>query len=887
MPEVTRPAEYPSQHESVAVLRDGRSVLVRPICPDDADALVAFHGRLSRETVYYRYFSPIPVLKEPWLSRLVNVDYRDRMALVAVLSDDIIGVGRYDRLAATDHAEVAFTVEDAFQGHGVGTLLLERLVPVARANGIRAFEAEVLADNRRMLGVFADVGFTPHKDMDAGSVHVGFAIDPSETFVRAMETREASAVTSSLVPLFRPNAVAVVGAGRQAGTIGHEILRNLVTHGFDGPVYPVNPNASHVASVRAYPSLAELPEPADMAVIVVPAPLVRGVVEQAATAGVKVVVIVTAGFAETSDEGADTQRELTRFVRSHGMRMVGPNCMGVLNTDPRVCLDATFAPSWPPAGGMAISSQSGGLGLAILEQASRLGLGVSSFVSVGNKADVSGNDLLQYWEQDTETSMIVLYLESFGNPRKFARIARRVSARKPILAVKAGRSESGRRAASSHTAALASSEAAVDALFAQAGVIRTNTLPELFDVASLLSHQPVPAGRRVGILTNAGGPGILAADACEGAGLEVSPLDPATVAELRTFLVREASVGNPVDMIAAATADDYRRAIELLLADEWIDALIVIFLPPLVTRTDEVAAAILAGTAQTAKPVLACFPSPEGGNGVLTGEHHLVPTYAFPEPAARALGLAARYGAWRRQPAGVVPDLEIDRERATALVENSPAGWLGVTDGQELLSCYGISTAQSTTATTAAEAVIAAEAIGFPVAVKIDLPVVVHKTDVGGVVLNLRTPAEVEQAVAHLGTELAAERVVVQSMVGDGIEVLIGMTSDPVFGPLIGFGAGGVQAEVLRDVAFRITPLSDQDAAEMVRSIRSYPLLEGFRGRPPGDVVAVEETLLRLSALVEDFPQVAEVDLNPVLVHPPGQGVTVVDAKVRVGDQPR
>lgn len=876
---------YPEHLESVAILRDGRSVLIRPIRPDDADALVAFHGRLSRETVYYRYFSLMPRLEERWLSRLVNVDYAERMALVAVLSDDIVGVGRYDRIGGTDHAEVAFTVEDAFQGQGVGTLLLERLVPIARANRIRAFEAEVLAENRRMLGVFKNTGFTLSKTSQAGVVHVIFAIDPTEAMTRAMESRESGAATSSLAPLFRPKGVAVVGAGRQPGTIGHEVFRNLLLHGFDGPVYPVNPGATHVASVRAYPSLSALPEPVDMAVIVVPAAAVRAVAEDAASAGVKVLVVISAGFAETGAEGVNAQRELTRFVRSHGMRMVGPNCMGVMNVDPDVRLDATFAPGWPPSGGMAISSQSGGLGLSILERAGRLGLGVASFISVGNKADVSGNDLLQYWETDPATSMIVLYLESFGNPRKFARIARRVSARKPILAVKAGRSESGRRAASSHTAALASSDQAVDALFSQAGVIRTDTLPELFDVASVLAHQPVPAGPRVAILTNAGGPGILAADACEANRLTVGPLDPTTEEALRRFLPPEASVGNPVDMIASASADHYSQALDLLFADEGVDSVIVIFLPPLVTRVEDVAAAVVAATFRAGdKPLVACFPTPDGGNGVLRGQAVSVPTYAFPEPAARALARAVDYGAWRRQPAGVVPDFEVDRDRARRLLEGMPAAWLAGSPAAELLGCYGMSMAPFSTATSPAEAGAAAAALGFPVAVKIDLPTIVHKTDVGGVVLNLEDEARVEEAVARLQADLGAERVIVQAMAGEGHEALVGMTSDPVFGPLIGFGLGGVQAELLRDVAFRITPLSDRDAAEMVRSIRAYPLFEGFRGGPPGDVLAVEETLLRLSALVDDLPRLTEVDLNPVLVHRPGEGVTILDAKIRLGD---
>jgi acyl-CoA synthetase (NDP forming) len=541
-------------------------------------------------------------------------------------------------------------------------------------------------------------------------------------------------------------------------------------------------------------------------------------------------------------------------------------------------------------------SQSGALGIALLDHASALGIGLSTFVSVGNKADVSGNDLIQYWEQDPATDVILLYLESFGNPRKFGRIAPRITARKPIVAVKSGRSQAGSRAATSHTGALATVDVAVDALFKQSGVIRVDSLEEMFDVAGLLAHQPLPSGRRVGILTNAGGPGILAADTCEAHGLEVPPLSDETRAALRAILPAEAALSNPVDMIASATSEQYAEVLRILLSDDGLDTVIVIFIPPLVTQAPDVARAIreVVG-AGVEKTILACFMMAKGAPKELSKGGRSVPSYIFPESAAKALSLVADYAAWRKRPRGAVPELTVDAERGRDVIERATAGaseegaWLSPEDCAELLDAYGVRSAPVRVARTAKEAANAAKELGLPVAAKLASATITHKTDVGGVLLNLRTQAEVERAfrsirqrLESIGREDEMLGVTVQSMVQGGVEAIVGVTQDRSFGPLVMLGLGGTLVELVKDVQVRIQPLTDIDAREMVRSIKGYPLLEGWRGAPPADVAALEDLLLRISCLAGDLPEIAELDLNPVRVLPRGEGAVVVDARILV-----
>ena len=707
---------------------------------------------------------------------------------------------------------------------------------------------------------------------------------------------------STLEPLFRPRSVAVIGASRRRDAIGGAILHNLLEQGFQGPVYPVNPTAPHVQSVPSYPSVEAIPGPVDLAVIVVPAVSVLEAVEACGRKGVRALVVISAGFKEVGAEGAKREADLRALVRKHGMRLIGPNCLGILNTDPGVALNATFAPVRPPAGRVAFSSQSGALGLAILDYARELNLGISQFVSVGNKADVSGNDLIEFWDKDDGTDVILLYLESFGNPGKFTQLARRVARRKPIVAVKSGRTVSGARAASSHTGALAGSDVAVDALFRQSGVVRTDTIEELFDTALLLAYQPVPTGPRVAILTNAGGPGIMAADACESAGLTLPSLAPATVKALRSFLPAEASVRNPVDMIASADAVSYEKALRLLVADENVDSVIVIFVPPLVTGAPDVARAILAGGKGSKKPLLSCFMGSHGIPESLKSlnEGH-IPSYSFPEAAARTLARVVKYGTWRATAPGEVPALkDVHADKARAIIERSllggdvavdPSGakWVEPAALHEIFRAYGIRTPDLRVAANRGEAASAAKAIGFPVAIKVKSPDVVHKTDVGGVRLGLASEEEAARAFDEIRASVAKalprarfEGVTVEPMVAGGIETIVGMSRDPLFGPVVLFGLGGVAVEILRDVSVRVAPITDRDAEEMVGEIRGSALLRGYRGAPPTNTASLIDLLHRVSRLASEHPEILELDLNPVVVFPGTRPCFAVDARMRI-----
>ncbi len=680
--------------EADVVLVDGVTVHVRPISPDDAEQLPEFHARLSAETIQYRFFSPHPELSDAEVEHFTNVDHDDRVALVATLGPHIVGVARFERLEDPTTAEVAFVVDDEHQGRGLGALLLEHLAAAARERGVTRFRASVLATNRRMLAVFASAGFEESSHLESAVVEVELLIEPSERALAAAEQREHRAEAASVARLLTPRSVAVVGAGRNPSSVGHVVLQNLQAAGFEGPIYPVNPRADEIAGLPTHPSLAAVPGPVDLVVVAVPSAAVLDVVREAIDKGVHGLVVLTAGFGEVGDHAA--QDELRDLARGNGLRFVGPNCIGVVNT--AIGLDATFAPFAPTTGRIAMLSQSGALGIALLERSARMGLGVSTFVSVGNKADVSGNDLLQYWEDDPNTDVVLLYLESFGNPAKFARIARRVSRRKPIVAVKSGRSSAGVRAASSHTAAMASPDVAVDALFHQAGVIRVDTLDELFDMALVLGSQPLPAGPRVAIVGNSGGPGILATDACDGAGLEVPELSADAQTALRAVVDPNAAVANPVDLVAGATPESYEQALAIVLADDTIDAAIVISTPTFAAPSAAVGKVVARAAARTPKTVLGCFLAAPDLPPVLRAEDQAeaVPVFGSPEPAVRALARAARYGAWRRRPPGAVPsfaDCDIDAARAVVrrfLSANPDGGWLAPEAVTEVLTAAGV-----------------------------------------------------------------------------------------------------------------------------------------------------------------------------------------------------
>ena len=883
---------YGEHRDGDVVLRDGSTVRIRVMRPSDEAGLFKLLSSLSEESRWLRFYcnqNSAAIAAEA--HREANLDHA--FGLIACSGKDERVVGHAFYAAVTEHrAEVAFSIANDFQGRGLGSILLGQLAQVASANGIDIFEAEVVAANHRMLHVFRASGFPIEVNANAGQLRVVFPTSFTAEARTQFERRESIAAVNALKLFFEPRGVAVIGASRQRGTIGGEILHNLLSYGFKGPVYPVNPSATVIQDVPSFPTIEEVPGPVDLAVIVVPATAVVEVAAACARKGVKALVVISAGFSETGAEGKARQAELVSVCRGAGMRLIGPNCMGIANTNPEVLLDATFAPAFPPRGRVGFSSQSGALGFAIMAFAGSLGLGISTFVSVGNKADISGNDLLRYWESDDDTDVILLYLESFGNPKKFSEIARRVGRKKPIAVVKSGRSAAGARATSSHTGALiAASDVTVDALFRQAGVVRTDTLAELFDVASLLANQPLPSGNRVGIITNAGGPGILCADACEARGLEVPVLSRDSQARLRDFLPAGASVANPVDMIASAPAEHYRRAIEIAGTDENVDSLIVIFTPPLVTRAEDVAQSIVEAVQQieNRKPVLSVFLSAQNAPKELREGNVSIPSYSFPETAAIALARATRYSHWRERRETYPARFEnIRTDEAAAVVADALArgeGWLRPDEVAQICACYGLPLIEQRVVSNAEEAAEAAAELGGDIALKAIAPGLVHKTEAGAVRLRLHGPEAVRAAAREMGERLSAHGhspsgFVVQKMAPRGVEMLVGVVHDPQFGPVVACGAGGVQVELLKDVSVRLSPLSNEDAAEMVRELKTYPLLTGFRGSPPADVAALENGLLRLSAMVEDLPQIAELDCNPFVVHE--TGATILDARIRV-----
>ena len=892
-------AEYPSEYELDVVLRDGGVARVRPIQPEDAAKARAFFERLGPESRYFRFFSVKQTLSDREVEHFASVDYDDRMALVAIRGGEMVAVGRYDREGpGEDTAEVAFAVVDDHQGRGLGTRLLELLTNHARTNGIKRFRAYVLGENRQMMRVFRNSGYELTRTIDRGVYTVGFPVEESESSLVAESEHEKRAVASSLLPLFFPESVAVIGASTDQSSIGGRLFNNLINVGFTGPLYPVNPSAKVVRSVKAYPTILDVPDQVDLAFVVVPQRHVYEVVDQCGDKGVRGVVVISAGFSEVGPEGAAREAELLELVRERGMRMVGPNCMGLINTADAVRLNGTFAPVYPPAGNVAMSSQSGALGIAILDYASEKNIGISQFVSVGNKADVSGNDLLLAWEDDPQTDVITLYVESFGNPKKFSRIARRIGRRKPIIAVKSGRTQAGSRAASSHTGALASSDVAVNTLFHQAGVIRVDTIEELFATASILANQPVPSGPRVGIITNAGGPGILAADALEANGLEITELSTGLRDKIAAALPEEASTRNPVDLIASGGSDQYEHATSALLESGEVDSVMVIYVPTTPAGAEEVAAALRRCQDRHDGDVtlLSVFMHAARSGDLLAGgeDQRTIPNFSFPETAAVALSRAVGHGEWRRRDPGIEATLdptqlaEIREVVDRAMMRLGPrGGWMEANEVDDCLAAAGLRTPVTRVTRSLDEAQAVSTEIGGPVVLKVISPSALHKSDVGGVILGVEGGDEVAEAYQAVTSAVPdPEGVLVQEFVPGGHEVLIGMTQDPNFGPLVAFGLGGVYVELLKDVAFRIHPLTDVDAAEMIRQTKGFRLLEGYRSQPKGDITALEDALLRVSGLISAIPELLEMDLNPVKVLEPDRGVVVVDARIRVEPVP-
>ena len=868
------------------VLRDGSTAGVRPAVAADRAAMRRFFDELSPNSRRLRFLAPAGA-SEDLIGRLCdNADPAQSLTLIVCrLRNDetqIIGVGSYFA-PARGSAEVAFAVDDAFHGKGIATALLERLVRAGHDQEVESFSASVLPENFEMLDVFRDSGFQVQSTTEAGCVEVRLSLQSSPASAAAADERERQATIASLKAILRPAAVAVLGVSQRPSNLGRRVFESLLASGFQGKAYAVNPACIDLHGTKSLASARDLPAGVDLAVIAVPREHVLAAVDDCAAAGVKGIVVISAGFAEADSRGRELQTELVERVRGHGMRMVGPNCMGVINAESGISLNASFAERLPPAGRIALASQSGGLGLAVLNLAASRQIGLSTFVSLGNKADISGNDLLQYGEQDPATSVVLLYLESFGNPRRFGQIARRVSRSKPVVVVKSGRTAAGLRAAASHTAGLAASELAVDGLFHQAGVIRADTIDEMFDIAACLDAQPLPRGRRVAIVTNAGGPGILAADACTTAGLDILPT--------------AAGAPNPSDLIASADADAFRERIAALLTADDVDAVIAIYTTIDSSRTAAILAAIgegvAAGRARGAidKPVLVCTMASAAMKPLRAAEETL-PVYEFPERAARALGRAAEYASWRTAAPGTfVPfdETRIHEARHVCreIVQARGDTWLAADELHQLMQAADLRLAPGVIVHSADEAVALARIFGFPVVAKMVSTKALHKTELGGVKLHLGNDQAVRTAYEELTTGARAsigelDGVLIQPMLSGATEVLIGLTQDPVFGPLVAFGLGGIHVELFRDVAFRIAPLTDRDADEMIRSVRGFPLLAGFRNHPAADIAAICEVLLKVAYLGSEIPELAELEFNPVMALDAGRGCQIVDARARV-----
>jgi acyl-CoA synthetase (NDP forming)/GNAT superfamily N-acetyltransferase len=879
-----------------ALLTDGSTIEIRPAGREDVAAIREMHAAMSPDNIYLRFFSMSPHAGEQEAVRVTREPDPSHEALLAWLGDRLVGVASYEASGKPGVAEIAFSVPDDMHKRGIATLLLEHLVSLARRRGLHAFTAETLRENAAMLGVFADAGLPVQRSAADGVVELMFPLpggDADRTldaYLDSVAARESRADVASLRHLMDPASVAVVGASRHPGTVGRAILHNVVSGGFGGTVYAVNPHARSMEGIACVPSAADLPEPVDLAVIAVPADAVPEVAAECGARGVRVLTVITSGLGV---HGTD----LLSVCRRHGMRLVGPNCFGV--AIPPLRLNATFAATDPAPGAAGLVVQSGGLGVALLEHLSRLGIGVSSFASVGDKYDVSSNDMLTWWAQDGVTQIAVLYVESFGSPRKFARTARRVGQKMPVLTVLAGRSAAGQRAAASHTAAAATPQVTQEALFGQAGIIVADSLGELVETAALIASQPLPGGNRVAIVSNAGGAAVLAADACADSGLHVVQLSGAARRRLRSMLPAGAAVTGPVDTTAAVSSGAFRACLEEVASDEGVDTVLALAVPTAIGDLREAVttaqlgkplAVVLLDQAESVKllrlPEAAASADArdDSGRPAVAG----VPAYAYPESAARAVGHAARYCAWRDRHVGRIPELTALRTDDARLLitrflaSNGDGGWLPAGQAAELLSCYGIPLVTTLTAGSEQEAVDAAASLGGRVVLKAGAEGLVHKSDAGAVKLDLRTPQEVAGAYRALAADLGARlrRVLVQPMVADGVEVLIGVVQEPVFGPLVVFGLGGVATEVLGDHAARLSPLTDVDADELIHSVQAAPLLLGHRGAPPADTNALADTLLRVSRLADDLPEVAELDLNPVMACP--DGVSAVDVRVRV-----
>ncbi|MEP9380791.1 GNAT family N-acetyltransferase [Nocardioides cheoyonin] len=874
------PIAWPSHWEADVLLRDGRTAHIRPITADDKELLVDFYARVSDESKYYRFFSPMPTLSERDVHRFTELDYVDRVAFILTLRGRMIAVGRYD-VVRPGEAEVAFLVEDHYQGRGIAQILLEHLAQAGRERGITKFTADVLPDNSRMIQTFRDAGYKVASVYEDGVISLEFPIDVTDTAVGILAKREHEAEAASINRFFNPRSVAVIGASRRQETIGQALVRNLVIGDYAGRVYVVNPNTAAVSGMPAYKSVQDIADDVDVAIVAVPADAVQDVVLDCAAKGVHGLVVISSGFAETGEEGRQRQRRLVNLSRSYGLRLIGPNALGIINTDPAVQINASLSPLMPPRGRAGFFCQSGALGSAILEKVNNRGLGLSTFVSAGNRADVSGNDLLQYWEEDDSTEVVMMYLESIGNPRKFSRIARRVSLRKPIVAVRSGRTTQG--VPMGHAVRrISAPPAAVDAMFKQAGIIQVDTLDDMFDVAQLLAHQPLPRGRRVAVVGNSDALGLLAADAAASVGLVVN---------------------KQVPLSAEPTAEDFEDALDSAIDDPDVDAVIAVYIPPLDVTGEDIANVLAAVGEQSDKPLVSSFLGSEGVPELLrvpdvagsTAGRGSVPSYSSVESAVRALAKVVEYAVWLRTPDGPpLPAEQVDAVAARQLVndvlgQRPGGGDLGQDELVRLLASYGIELWGTHTVRTPEEAVAAGDRLGWDVVLKSTADSVRERPDQAHVVRNIEDAEEMLDA-----WELIAGRVspdaggfVVQKTAPPGVPVTIRSMEDPLFGPVVSFGVAGPLTELLGDRVYRIPPLTQRDAASMVREVKAAPMLFGYRGGDVVDVEEIERLILRVAQLKNDLPQVSSLDLSLVLVGTEGSSVLTASARVEPVADPR
>jgi acyl-CoA synthetase (NDP forming)/GNAT superfamily N-acetyltransferase len=872
---------YPAHWTADVLLRDGRTAHIRPVRADDKELLVEFYARVSDESKYYRFFSPMPVLSEKDVHRFTEVDYVDRVAFVLTLRGRMIAIGRYD-VVKPGEAEVAFLVEDAYQGRGIAQLLLEHLAQAARERGIHQFVAEVLPDNTRMIQTFRDAGYKVASGYGDGVITLEFPIEVTDTAIGVLAAREHEAEAASIHRFFNPRSVAIIGASRRQETVGQVLVRNLVTGDFTGRVYVVNPNSSAVSGMPAYKSVAEIPDEVDVAIVAVPAEAVQEVVLDCAAKGVHGLVVISSGFAETGEEGRRRQRRLVGLSRSYGLRLIGPNALGIINTDPQVSINASLAPIMPPRGRAGFFCQSGALGSAILEKVNNRGLGLSTFVSAGNRADVSGNDLLQYWEEDESTEVVMMYLESIGNPRKFSRIARRVSLRKPIVAVRSGRTTQG-VPMGQMVRRIAAPPQAVDAMFKQAGIIQVDTLEDMFDVAQLLAHQPLPRGRRVAIVGNSDALGLLAADAAAGVGL---------------------AVNKQVALPAEPSPEEFEDALDAAIDDPDVDAVVAVYIPPLNVSGEEIANVLAAVGEQSDKPLVSSFLGAEGVPELLrvpdvagsTAGRGSVPSYSSVESAVRALARVVEYAVWLRTPEGPPdPADEVDvvaaRQIVREVLAGRPAG--GELEREQLtrlLAAYGVELWPVRPVSDPDEAIAAGEELGWDVVLKATAEHLRERPDQAHVVPHILGADDMRDAWRFLVEAVGdpgETGFVVQRNARPGVPVAIRTSEDSLFGPVVSFGMAGPLSELVGDRSYRIPPLSRRDAASMVREVKAAPLLFGYRGADVVDVDEVERLIRRVAQLQNDLPQISSLELGLVLVGLDGAAVLSASARVDPVDDPR